>query len=503
MTRSISQHSIDVDIAIIGGGINGVGIARDASLRGLRVALCDKGDLGSATSSASSQLAHGGLRYLEYGEFRLVREALRERETLLNIAPHLVRPLSFVIPHHPSMRPLWQMRIGLWLYDHLANHQSLSLSKVISLSNNLYANPLVTSFNKACLFNDCWVDDARLVISNAKAAHQQGTHIFTHTECTNAISQKEGWKLTLQSAQQNKSFHINARVLINAAGPWVDHVQQHVIGLATQHHIRPVKGSHIVLPRFYQGQHAYLLQVSDKRIIFTIPLDKHIIVGTTDLAYTDNLNKIKISQQEITYLLDALKLYFKQEFSHNDIVYHYAGVRPLIAQANQTLSANSRDYVLELQTSASHPPLLTVFGGKITTYRHLAESALNKLKKYLPAMQSVATADTPLPGGNLPHGNIDTFYQTISHHYSWLPEALQKQYVDRYGSDIHNLLTNCNNMTDLGKEISPNLYERELVYLRQHEWAITADDILWRRTKLGLHYSQTERAAVATWLENN
>ncbi len=497
-----NTHHLCVDLFIIGGGINGVGIARDASLRGLTVGLCDKGDLGGATSSASSQLIHGGLRYLEYGEFRLVRHALQERETLLKIAPHWVHPLRFVMPHQPNIRPLWQLRCGLWLYDHLAKRQSLAKSHIISLPDTHYAEPLSNQFTKACVYSDCWVDDARLVIGNAKAATQHRATILTRTRCVNAVRGQHDWQLTLLSDTTNSQITVHAKALINAAGPWVDRVQRDVIGLPTQHHLRLVKGSHIVLPRLYTGEQAYLLQTADKRVVFTIPRGQHTIVGTTDVVYHDNLESIHISQVEIDYLLNVLSGYFKQTVTAADIIHTYAGVRPLAAQTTQSISTNTRDHILELHAEDNQPALLTVFGGKITTYRHLAETALNQLKPHLPSMQPTTTAHCVLPGGDISQHDMPSFCQTMQHQYAWLPTHLLRLYCYRYGSDIHQLLLDCKQLTDLDQQIAPDLYARELHYLQQHEWAMTADDVLWRRTKLGLRYTQRDYDRVANWFTN-
>ncbi|MCD6055837.1 MAG: glycerol-3-phosphate dehydrogenase [Gammaproteobacteria bacterium] len=503
------EHNLNIssfDLFIIGGGINGVGIARDATQRGLSAGLCDKGDLGGATSSASSQLIHGGLRYLEYGEFRLVHKALKERERLLTIAPHLIKPLRFVMPHHPRMRPLWQLRTGLWLYDHLAQRKQLPASSVVDLRHTVYGETLKTSFQKACLFSDCWVDDARLVISTAKAARDGGAVILPRTSCLKAASENGRWQLTLQSKITQEIHTVFAKTLVNAAGPWVDEVQQTVIGLNTQYHIRLVKGSHIILPALYAGDHAYLLQAADKRVIFTIPIGDHhthTIVGTTDLFYQGDLNKIQISEAEIDYLLVILKDYFKQDIQKSDIVHTYAGVRPLVLDPSKTLSQNTRDYTIELQTLREHPPLLTVLGGKITTYRCLAEDTLDMLQPYLPPCSSSKSAWQVLPGGHISQGDMSFFCEEITQSYPWLPTLLRQDYCYRYGSEIHVLLAGCQKMTDLGEAISEKLYEREIRYLQEHEWALTAEDILWRRTKLGLITTSEMRETLRRWLSNH
>jgi glycerol-3-phosphate dehydrogenase len=496
-SSTTSQH---VDIFIIGGGINGVGIARDASGRGLRVALCDRGDLGGQTSSASSQIIHGGLRYLEHYEFSLVRKALKEREILLSIAAHLIKPLTFVMPHQPDIRPLWQLRLGLFLYDHLAKRHHLANSHIINLTQHIAGNPLKDTFKKACLYNDCWVDDARLVIENAKSACDQGAMILPYTDCISVAHDSKQWKITLCNQHTMQQQKITATVLINAAGPFVDTVQQELIGIKTTKTIRRVKGSHLIVPAMYTDNHAYLLQAPDKRIVFTIPLlSRYTIIGTTDVAISDKETTPKIDKGEITYLLNLVNTYFKKTLSMNDIIHTYSGIRPLV-QDKQSISKNTRDYQLSLQSKNNVPPQLTVFGGKLTTYRRLAEDALNMLKPIFPSLSSNWTANTPLPGGNFAKQTFSEFTKHFINQYSWLPSQLQYDYLHRYGKQAEDLLAMCKNLDDLGQEIAPQLYEKELDYLCNYEWGHTVDDIIWRRTKLGLMYKQEHIERIAAWL---
>lgn len=474
------------DIAIIGGGINGAGIARDAAGRGLNVLLVEKGDLAQGTSSASSKLIHGGLRYLEYYEFRLVREALQEREVLLSIAPHIIWPLEFILPQSKDTRPAWMVRAGLFLYDHLARRQSLAGSSGVDLTlATAYGLPLKQRYGKGFRYSDCWVDDARLVVLNAVDAADHGAHIRTRTACTKAERADGNWTLHLQSGDRTETAQ--ARILVNAAGPWVGEVLGQTDAKA-KGKAALVKGSHIVVPRIHEGHHAYILQMPDKRIVFVLPFEQEFsLIGTTDMGYSGDPSQVAISQEEIGYLLDGVNTYLAKSLSREDIVWSYSGVRALYDEDAQNLSAISRDYVLELEAELG-APMLTVFGGKITTYRRLAEHALSKLEPYIPRSTHGGWTDSrALPGGE------------PCHLPSWLDAKLAQRWKRQYGSRAAVIIGSAKSMDGLGAEVAPQVFEAELAYAREREWVRSADDFLWRRTKLGLRLSEAERLAVEAW----
>jgi glycerol-3-phosphate dehydrogenase len=478
------------DIAIIGGGINGAGIARDAAGRGLRVLLVEKGDLAQGTSSASSKLIHGGLRYLEYYEFRLVREALQEREVLMAIAPHIIWPLEFILPQSKDTRPAWMVRAGLFLYDHLASRRSLAGSGGVALSPaNVYGLPLKQRYAKGFRYSDCWVDDARLVLLNARDAADHGAHIRTRTACTGAERVDGQWRLQLQEqgTAQEQPMVAQARVLVNAAGPWVGEVLA-LSDMQAKGRAMLVKGSHIVVPRVHDGEHAYILQMPDKRIVFVLPFEQEFsLIGTTDMAYTGDPGQVAITQEEIDYLLEGANTYLAKTLSRADIQWSYSGVRALYEEDGKSLSAISRDYVLELEAELG-APMLTVFGGKITTYRRLAEQALEKLRPYLPRSAHEGWTDgRALPGGEKYHAP------------HWLDRKLADRWSRQYGSLVAKLIGDARDMAGLGEQVAPQVYEAELRYACDHEWVRCADDFLWRRTKLGLVLGEAERQAVEAW----
>lgn len=471
------------DLAIIGGGINGAGIARDAAGRGLRILLVEKGDLAGATSSASSKLVHGGLRYLEQYEFRLVREALAEREVLLGIAPHIIWPLSFILPHGAGMRPAWMLRSGLFLYDSLARRNALPPSSGVELGGKgAYGGILQSRYAKGFRYTDCWVDDARLVVLNAVDAAEHGADIRTRTACTAVTCEGGVWQLTLSDGTQPQ-----AKLLVNAAGPWVGEVLASTPAKA-KGKVRLVKGSHIVVPRLHDGDHAYILQLPDKRIQFILPFEGAFsIIGTTDMGYSGDAADVAITEEEIRYLLDGANAYLAKPLTREDVVWTYSGVRALYDDESENLSRITRDYVLELDDSAG-APLLSVFGGKITTYRKLAEHALAKLSPHLPAgAHSPWTATASLPGA----GEVAE--------YPWLEATLAQRWRRQYGSRMAEIIGEATSMDGLGKQIAPQVYEAELRYARTHEWARRGNDFLWRRTKLGLVLEAAERERVAAW----
>jgi glycerol-3-phosphate dehydrogenase len=481
------------DLLIIGGGINGCGIAADAAGRGLSVYLCEKNDLASHTSSASSKMIHGGLRYLEYYEFRLVREALAEREVLLKIAPHIIQPLRLVIPHNSLQRPRWLIRLGLWLYDHLGFHfrrkTTLPRSNSVKLDNqHLIGMPLKQELTSGFAYSDCKVDDARLVVLNALQAQQHGANINLHTEFISAKRENGIWHAIVRNAASE--FTIQAKALINAAGPWVDHVVQQQVKIKPKHHIDLVKGSHIVFPKLYQGDHAYLLQHTDNRVVFVIPYHHNFtMVGTTDVQYHDDPNQVSIDIDETTYLCEVVNHYFNNPVSANDIVNTWSGVRPLQADDSVNPSAVTRDYTLEVHDDHGQAPILSVYGGKITTYRRLAEHAIEKLKKYFNCLAPSWTATKPLPGGDLPNGNLNHFILQLQQNYPALPISLLTRWASAYGSNVKQIAAKNSTVADLGQLFGADLYQREVDYLIQTEWAQSTDDILWRRSKLGLYFS--------------
>ncbi len=491
------------DLLIIGGGINGAGIARDAAGRGLKVLLCEKNDLASGTSSKSSKLIHGGLRYLEYGEFRLVREALQERETLMRIAPHLVSPLRIVLPHHKSLRPKWMLRLGLFLYDHIGGGRTLPGTKVANLQTGPEKGVLKDSFKTGFVFSDCRVDDARLVIANAQAAQEHGADILTRAKCT-ALSHKDNiWEAVLQERPSGKTRTVKARAIVNASGIRVDELVELALSQEHEDHLRLVKGSHIVTRRLYPSRHLYMFQNPDGRIIFAIPYEQdYTLIGTTDAPYQLSDGPIEISEEETDYLLGAASDYFAKPVTKADIVWSYAGVRPLYDNKKQSASAVTRDYVFDLKDTDT-PPILSIFGGKITTYRELSEHALKKLRKHFPELPKRWTGTKCLPGGDIAGADFDAFLAGLETKYVWMDKANLRRMARSYGSKIHDVIGEAHTEKDMGQIFGGGLTEREAKYLAAHEWAKTAEDILWRRTKCGLHMSQAERAEFAEWFDAN
>lgn len=487
---------MQTDLLIIGGGINGVGIARDAVGRGLSVVLCEQNDLASATSSASSKLIHGGLRYLEQAEFRLVREALNEREVLQKIAPHLVSPLEFIMPQDRKIRSAWLIRVGLFLYNFLASNSSLPNSRTIILDNTVYGVPLKNDLHKAFSYYDCKVDDARLVISNALSARELGAKILTRTRFMKAHRDHNHWSATL--LQNQTEITVQAKCIINTAGPWVKEVAQ-LLESPQTFNVSLVKGSHIVVPQLYSGSHAYLLQNKDKRIIFLIPFQgKFTLIGTTDVNYNGDPATVKISAEEIEYLCQSANQYLHHSISANDIVDSWSGVRTLQSHSEKNPAALSRDYEFLLDTYKNQAPLLSVIGGKITTYRRLAEHALKQLQPFFNYQQKNWTANSPLAGGNM--RSLNELKQSLLARYQNLDPALLERYAHTYGTLSYPLLTDVKTMADLGLHFGAGLYQREVEYLMQYEWAQTAEDILWRRTKLGLFFSTSEKAVLDNFL---
>ena len=477
-----------LDLLVIGGGVNGCGIARDAAGRGLRVALVERGDLAGATSSASSKLVHGGLRYLEQYEFRLVREALAEREVLLRIAPHIVWPLRFVLPHRPAMRPRWMIRAGLWLYDHLARRVSLPGSETLDPRQDLRGAPLRDDITSAFAYSDCWVDDARLAVLNARDAARRGADIRVRCEFLGATRDAEGWTCKLRDSTGAETT-LRARALVNAAGPWVMQVLG-VMQVPAPGRVRLVRGSHIVLPALYQGDHAFILQNDDGRVVFVIPYEQEFsLVGTTDVVQ-ETAEPPRCTDAEADYLCAAVAQQFRVAPKLADIVRRYSGVRPLFDDGEANPSAITRDYVLKLDQDGA--PLLSVFGGKITTYRRLAEEALEKLQ----APGAAWTAGASLPGGDF-SGGLPALDADLAARHPWLPVALLRRLARAYGTETTRLLGEATTMAELGRDYGAGLTDRKLDWLRAEEWARPAEDVLWRRGKLGLHLTAEQQAAVA------
>jgi glycerol-3-phosphate dehydrogenase len=480
-------HPDGYDLLVVGGGINGAGIARDAAGRGLSVLLCEQDDLASHTSSASTKLIHGGLRYLEYKEFGLVRKALQERETLLRAAPHIMWPLRFVMPHVPNLRPAWLIRIGLFLYDHLARRELLPGSRGINMRRHAAGQPLIESIRRGFVYSDGWVDDARLVVLNALDAKERGATILTRTKLVGAECIGGVWEAQLQDAGGGIRT-VRARAIANAAGPWVGEVLHGALGRGAHHSVRLVKGSHIVTRRLFEHDHAYIFQNPDKRIIFAIPYEREFtLIGTTDLEYSGNPATVAIERDETEYLCESINRYFRRKISPADVCWTYSGVRPLLDDEHaDNASAVTRDYRLELETQAG-APVLSVFGGKITTFRKLAEEASDRLVEALGKHARAWTAGVPLPGGDIADADFERFAAQFAQRHAWLPAVLARRYARAYGTRAERLIGAAQSLDALGAEIVPGLFAAELEYLREIEWATRAEDVLWRRSKLGLH----------------
>ena len=488
----------ETDLLVIGGGINGAGIARDAAGRGLKVTLVEMADLASATSGWSSKLIHGGLRYLEQYEFRLVREALMEREVLLKLAPHIIRPLMFVLPHDSSMRPVWMIRTGLWLYDHLGGRVTLPGSKAVGFPHLQYSAGLKPDFRSGFVYSDCRVDDARLTLVNAISAREKGATVLTRTRFESARRVDGVWEAVVRRAS-GEGLTLRARAIVNAAGPWVAKVLDGVDVEGVKASVRLVKGSHIIVPKVHSQGHAYILQNPDKRVVFVIPYEgRYSLVGTTDVAVPTVEAAARISDEEVDYLLAAADRFLAKPLARSDVVSSYAGVRPLFDDGSANPSQVTRDYVLKLNQADGRAPLLTIFGGKITTYRRLAEEAMERLQPFFPGLMPSWTATEPLPGGNVSHFNA---YRDDMHaKHDRLGRELVEAVVRRHGSRAPLVLGEAKSLEDLGRNFGAGLTEREVEYMRAQEWAMSADDILWRRSKCGLHMTEGERQALRTYL---
>ena len=511
----------DTDIFIIGGGVNGCGIARDASGRGLSVVLAEKDDLGGATSSASTKLFHGGLRYLEYFEIRLVRESLREREVLLRAMPHISWPMRFVLPYDPEMRfdahtpaahlmgrlmpwlkgrrPAWMIRAGLALYDALGGRKILPGTKTLDLTRDVAGRPLKPAFGKAFEYSDVWVEDSRLVVLNARDAEAHGARILTRTEVTSARRDGGLWRITLRRPD-GREEDISARILVNAGGPWVSEVLSRRLGINSAEHVRLVRGSHIVTRKLFDHDRCYFFQGTDGRIIFAIPYEgEFTLIGTTDHEHTGDPSEAVCTPEEQDYLCTFASSYFDRPVTRDDIVWTYSGVRPLYDDGAKSATAATRDYVLSLDAGGA--PLLNVFGGKITTYRRLAEAAMAKLGPHLPADSGPWTAGIPLPGGDFPVDRFEGLVIELQAEYPFLTEEWARRLGRAYGTEAHKLLDGARTAEDLGRDFGASLTEAELRWLWEAEYARTAADVVWRRSKLGLRMNDAQIAAVEDWMQ--
>lgn len=493
-----------VDLLVIGGGVNGAAVARDAAGRGASVLLCEQGDLASGTSSASSKLIHGGLRYLEHGHLRLVRMALRERTLWLRNAPHLVRPLRLIIPPPPQGgRASWQIRLGLWLYDCLASALSpLPGRETIDLSpENLYGAPLHTLKDKGFAFSDAWTDDARLVVTLAVDAAARGAYINPQTRVTSARREGKSWIVSVTQQHVAQTQNIRAQILVNAAGPWAGQVQQRILGNPTPPPLRLVKGSHIIVPRLYYGQHAYLLQNYDQRVIFVVPYKNDFtLIGTTDIAYYGDIREIKISFDEVSYLCRAVGQYFHSPPTPEQVVHSFSGLRPLYDDGQHNPAHVSRDYVLSLDAPPQQAPLLHIFGGKLTTARALAEQVVDQLAKFMPVLRPPWTESALLPGGNFPaRGGEAEFLAACRCRFPQLPPELLTRWGHCYGSRMIDLIGSATTVADLGESFGHGLYAQEVRWLIREEFATGSEDVLWRRTGLGLTAPETTRVHLDAW----
>jgi glycerol-3-phosphate dehydrogenase len=491
------------DLAIIGGGVNGCGIARDAAGRGNTVFLCEMNDLASGTSSWSTKLVHGGLRYLEYYEFRLVREALIEREILWQIAPHIIRPLRFVLPHHAGLRPAWLLRLGLFLYDHIGGRHLLPPTRSVDLACDAVGKPLIANrYTKGFEYSDCFVDDARLVVLTARDAADRGADIRTRTKAID-IKQADGiWQVTVENTLTGERRSIRARALVNAGGPWVEDVLKSGAGVNARAKVRLVQGSHIVVRKLYEHDRAYIFQNADGRIVFVIPYqDDFTLIGTTDRDYHGDPSKVKATNDEIKYLCDAASEYLAKPVAPGDVVWTYAGVRPLYDDGASEAKAATRDYVFELDTPGG-APLLSIYGGKITTYRRLAEEALERLSPYLRSAKAREgwTGKSPLPGGDLDVSALPALTAELRRNYPFLTEEHASRLAHAYGTRASKWLGTAKSLADLGQSFGASLTASEIKYLMTAEWALTADDIVWRRSKLGLRLSADEIAGIDAWI---
>jgi len=499
IVKTMAKH---VDVFIIGGGINGVGIARDAAGRGFSVALCEMNDLASGTSSWSSKLVHGGVRYLEHYEFMLVRKALTERETLWAAAPHIIQPMRFILPHHKDLRPAWLLRLGLFLYDHIGGRKLLPATKTVDLANGVFGKPLKAMFKKGFQYSDCQVDDSRLVVLNAMDAQAKGAEIKVNNACIRAEREGKAWAIETRDQRTGTIEKYTADMIINASGPWVDKVLGTAFGRNDARNVRMVQGSHIVVPKMFDHDNCYIFQNADDRIIFAIPYTQNTtLIGTTDKDYEGDPSDAKISGEEIDYLCEAASEYFEKPVLKDDIVWTYSGVRPLYDDGASAAQEATRDYVFKQDTGdGSGAPLINIFGGKITTYRVLAEKMMDEIEDHFGKRKPEWTADAPLPGGDFPTQGFEKLVTATMQRYPFLDRPLAQRLCHAYGSRVAMVLGQASSLEQLGKDFGCGLSEAEVLYLMTNEWASCADDIVWRRSKLGLVMSDQQIAALDDWI---
>lgn len=492
----------EVDVCVIGGGVNGAGIARDAAGRGLSVLLCEKGDLAEGTSSRSGKLIHGGLRYLEHLEFRLVREALIEREVLLESAPHLVWPMRFVMPQGSGDRSRWLVRLGLLLYDTLGRRQRLPGTRTLDLARAPEGAPLKSEFRVAYEYSDCWVDDSRLVMLTALDAAERGARVLTRCPCIGARRDAGRWIVSMRDEASGARLYVRARALVNAAGPWVEDVGSRIAGRNSARKVRLVKGSHLITRKFWAGEQAYLVQNDDRRVVFVNPFEDELaLIGTTDVPFEGRPEDVAVDEHEVDYLLRALGRYFVAPPGRDDIVAEFSGVRPLYDDAVEDPSAVTRDYTFDRDAADGEAPLLSVFGGKITTFRKLAEHAMEKLAPCFPNLGRAWTEHARLPGGEgIEVADFGGFVTRLRGEHPWLPGALAHRLARRYGSRAERLLGGARSVADLGQDFGAGLHEAEVAYLMSNEWARTAEDVLERRTKVGLQLDKSAYSRLDEWM---
>jgi len=491
------------DIFVVGGGINGCGIARDAAGRGYSVCLCEMNDLACGTSSLSTKLVHGGLRYLEYYEFRLVREALIEREVLWSIAPHIISPLRFVLPHHSGLRPAWVLRLGLFLYDHIGGRKRLPPTRSLDLKSDPVGQPLNGRFGRGFEYSDCWVDDSRLVVLNARDAFEHGAEIRTRTQVVSAKSEGGHWQIGIKNRETGLTESVRARLIVNAAGPWVDRVLAEAFGRNRPANVRLVQGSHIVVKRLFEHDRCYIFQNADKRITFAIPYETdYTLIGTTDRDFTADPASATISEAEIDYLLAATNEYLRSPITREDIVWSYSGVRPLYDDGATEAQRATRDYIVKSENGPDQPPLINIFGGKITTYRRLAEAVMGKVEECLGRRDGPWTVRAPLPGGDFEVTGRAAVASRLGELHPYLPEDQVARLVRQFGTDSLRMLQGAAALDDLGRHFGAGLYRREVDWLMAHEWARTAEDVAWRRTKLGLRLTDSQMAALEAWMQS-
>jgi len=491
------------DLVVIGGGINGTGVARDAAGRGLSVLLCEKDDLAQATSSSSTKLIHGGLRYLEFFHFKLVRESLREREILLKSMPHIIWPLRFTLPHHRGLRPSWLLRLGLFIYDHMGGRKLLPPTKKINLKKHKTGIPLKDKFSIGFEYSDCWVEDSRMVALNASDAKNNGAVIKTRTTFERATRNNDVWDIILDSQNGNKQ-KITSSAIVNCSGPWVTSVIESNLQQKNSTEIRLIKGSHIITKKLFDNDSNYIFQNSDGRIIFAIPYETDFtLIGTTDIEYEGDPNKAKCTLEEKKYLIESISEYLDVQVDINDIVHTYSGVRPLFNDNKSEAQNVTRDYVIKADSNNGKTPLISVFGGKITTYRILAEKVIDELKPYFKNIKNNWTKDSYLPGGNFDPNEVSKLVNSILDKYNFIDEKWAIRLVKAYGTNAIDILNESNTVEDLGINFGWNLTEKEVLWLINMEFAKSAEDILWRRSKLGLRFSDDQVKYLENWLKDN